>query len=550
MTRSTLEFADRTCDKTPAELSAAIVEHLRRREAYKERPASVELKETHISWVFLTDRFAYKLKKPVRFEFLDFSSPEARRLACEEELRLNARLARGVYLRVLPITATADGKLSLDGRGMPIDWVVKMRRLPEESLLDALIARGAVTTAQIDELATFLAKFYYGLSPLTTEARAYRQTLEAHVRANRGELLSAEHALDASLTKRVHAAQLRFLFAESEQLESRVCDGRIVEGHGDLRPEHICLETPPAVFDCIEFNAEYRRLDAADELAFLAMECDRLDADWIGRRVIEAYRQKTGDYFSPALWNFYKCYRACVRAKVAALREAERVVDPAHDGQPVERPARAAAEYLRLADRYAAKLGPPAAIVVSGLMGSGKTTLAEALAETLGAELIQTDAVRREMFGPSPEPASFEQGVYRPENRQRVYSEVFRRAEQALQSGLSVILDGAFLAADERRQAWRLAETAGAIPLVVRCVCPPEVARERIAQRVAKGASLSEARADLYDLQSARLEPDTPGFVPLAIDTTYGRGQQIASIASQLRRLLAGHLGQHREFDA
>jgi aminoglycoside phosphotransferase family enzyme/predicted kinase len=546
VTRSTLELADQARSPTPAEVSTAIVEHLKRREAYKERPAQVEMRETHISWVFLTDRFAYKLKKPVRFDFLDFSTADARRAACEAELRLNSRLARGVYLRVLPITSTADGKLAIDGRGAPVDWVVKMRRLPDDCMLDALIRKKSLTAAQVDDLAAFLAKFYHGLSPLTTETCAYRQMLEAHVRANRVELLRPSHVLPEALTKRVHAAQQRCLLVEGEQFEGRVCDGRIVEGHGDLRPEHICLEAPPAIFDCIEFNAEFRRLDAADELAFLAMECDRLDADWAGRRIVEAYRQKTADYFSPTIWNFYKCYRACVRAKVAALRAAEGI----SQGEESVQPSSMAVEYLRLADLYAAQLGPPAAIVVSGLMGSGKTTLAEALADSLGAELIQTDRVRREVFGASPEPAKFEEGVYRPENRQRVYEEVLRRAEQALDQGLSVILDGAFLAADQRRRAWQITEAAGAMPLVFRCVCPPDVARDRLTQRLAKGATLSEARADLYDLQSARHEPDLPGFVAHEIDTTYGRGQQIASVAAELRRMLNQRLRPSREFDA
>lgn len=546
MTRSTLAFAAPGRDALAHETSAAIVEHLRRREAYRERPSQVELKETHISWVFLTDRFAYKLKKPVHFDFLDFSTPEARRRACEAELRLNARLARSAYLRVLPITSSGDGKFALEGRGTPVDWVVKMRRLPDDQMLDALIRRQALSAAQVDELADFLARFYYGLSPVTTETRAYRQTLEAHVRGNRGELLDEAHHLPLALAKRIHAAQLLTLLVEGEQFESRVCDGRIVEGHGDLRPEHICLEAPPAVFDCIEFNAEFRRLDAADELAFLAMECDRLGANWIGRRIIDAYRRKTGDRFSELLWNFYKCYRACVRAKVAALRSAEGV---AEGPSPAASPDPSAVEYLNLADRYAARLGPPAAIVVTGLMGSGKTTLAEALAESLGAELIQTDRLRREMFGASAAPAKFDEGVYRPENRRLVYEQLFRREQQALADGLSVILDGAFLAAEQRRRAWQIAEAAGAIPLVVRCVCPPEVARERLAQRLAKGAALSEARADLYDMQSARLEPDAPGFVSLEIDTTYGRSQQIASVAALLRRILVRLRPPSQEFE-
>ena len=302
--------------------STAIAEWLKRPGTYKEPVSRVALKETHISWVFLTDRFVYKLKKPVRFDFLDFRSVEARHEACQAELRLNQRLARGVYLGVVPICADASGRLSLDGSGQIVDWVVKMRRLPADRMLDELIRNGRLTHEEAMRLAGTLASFYHGLSPVTMGASDYRQSIERHVRANREELLKPLHRLPASLIKRVHAAQLRFLQLQGGQFEDRVCDGRIVEGHGDLRPEHICLDGIPAIFDCIEFNEDFRRLDVVDELGFLAMECDLLGADRIGAQIVDAYRSACHDQFSDELWSFYKCYRACVRAKVAVLRAA------------------------------------------------------------------------------------------------------------------------------------------------------------------------------------------------------------------------------------
>lgn len=524
-------LADRAAeDSDDWRQSTAIAEWLKRPEAYKEPVSRVELKETHISWVFLTDRFAYKLKKPVRFDFLDFSSVEARHEACKAEVRLNQRLARGVYLGAVPICADAAGRLSLDGSGQVVDWAVKMRRLPAERMLDELIRTGNLTHDETVRLAAVVASFYHGLSPVMMSASEYRQAIEEHVRANRDELLKPLHRLPASLVKRVHAAQLRFLQLEGAQFEDRVCDGRIVEGHGDLRPEHICLDGIPAIFDCIEFNDDFRRLDVADELAFLAMECDLLGAERVGAHVVDAYRCACHDQFSGELWNFYKSYRACVRAKVAVLRATK----PSGD----EAPSGAAVNYLCLADRYAAALGPPALLIVRGLMGVGKTTLAETLAQRLGCELLQTDQVRKELFGPSMAPAEFNQDRYRPENRMRVYDELFARAAQGLKEGLSVILDGTFLTTDLRRRAAALARAVGAVPCLVHCDCPGKVAVERIAERAADGETNSEARTELFELQRAQQEPDPPDLRAVEINTTMTLGLEVAAVTERLGQLI------------
>ncbi len=511
--------------------SAAIAEWLKRPQAYKEPTTRVETKETHISWVFLTDRYVYKLKKPVRFDFLDYSTIEARHAACLKEVQLNERQAPGVYRGVVPVMADASGRLVLGGPGRPADWLVKMRRLPADRMLDELIHSARLTSEEVLQLAVSLAGFYQRLSPLTIEASDYCRAIEAHVRANRNELLKPSHGLPVSLVKRVHASQLRFFQLGRAQLEGRVCDGRIVEGHGDLRPEHICLNGAPAVFDCIEFNEELRRLDVVDELGFLSMECDRLGADWVGERVVETYRGLCHDQFSVQLWNFYKSYRACVRAKVAVLRRAE----VAQTGEP---PTGSAVEYLCLADRYAAALGPPTLIVVSGLMGTGKTTLAEGIAHSLGCELIQTDHLRREMFGPSRAPAGYGQGNYCPENRQLVYDEMFRRAREALTEGLSVILDGAFLAASQRRRAVDLVHAEGAVACVVRCHCPPEVALERLADRARRSDAFSEARPELFAAQNQQQEPDPAGSDVLEVDTTQSLALQSAAVIDRLGKLL------------
>lgn len=512
--------------------SATVVSFLKQPAAYCHRPTCVSLIETHISWVFLTDRFAYKLKKPVRFDFVDFSTPEARRRACLAECDLNSRMARGVYLEVVPITADARGRLAINGQGETVDWVVKMRRLPAERMLDRLLSARQLSDAEADRLATWLANYYDRLSPVCMDAACYRQTIENHLRGNFVDLFDPKHALPIEPIRRCRAAQERFLALSPTQFDERVCDGRIVDGHGDLRPEHICLESEPVIFDCLEFSDELRRVDVADELAFLAMECDYLGAEQMGWRILKTYQKVSGDRFSLSLWAFYKCYRACVRAKVAALA-ARQLSSPF--AAEADRRAR---RYLAQADQYARQLGPPSLIVVCGLMGAGKTTLAAALAKRLGSDVLSTDSLRQELLGASPAPAAFNEGNYAPKFRRRVYSEMFRRASRHLQQGASVVLDGAFLTTTQRRAAMALAEASGAVALLVHCACPAAVAMERIERRAA-GPGQSEARGELYASQQVAEEPFEENDL-LNVDTTTALCLQEAAVLKALANRLRG----------
>lgn len=540
MSSTVLDIPPVECAKKPVsaegtdQQSLAVVELLKQPSAYPDRPGRVSLIETHISWVFVTDRFVYKLKKPVRFDFLDFSTPEARQRACRAEYTLNGRMARGVYLAVVPITLDARRGLTLNGDGGIVDWVVKMQRLPADRMLDKLLLARQLSDAEAERLANWLANYYDRLSPLCMDAPVYRQAITRHVLSNRLELLDPKHALSTDLVKRCHSAQMRFLAVSPEQIDDRVCDGRIVEGHGDLRPEHICLEGEPVIFDCLEFNEELRRVDVIDELAFLAMECDYLGAERLGQQIIAAYQRVSGDRFSTTLWSFYKCYRACVRAKVAALTALQ--ASPPDDPEP----HRQAQAYLAQADQYARRLGPPSVVVMSGLMGSGKSTLAVALANRLGSDLLSTDSIRRESLGASASPASFDAGRYSPELRQQIYAEMFHRAGALLAKGVSLVLDGAFLTSEQRRAAQALAESAGAVSLLVHCVCPAEVALERIERRAAE-PSLSEARPELYALQQLQEEPFAESQ-PIAVDTTAAVALQEAAVLDAMRLRFATDL--------
>lgn len=315
--------------------------------SYPERPAAVEVVETHMSCVFLTDRHAYKLKKPVRHAFLDFTTLEARRADCEEELRLNRRLARDVYLDVVPLARTRKGGLALGGDGEVVDWLVRMRRLPARLMLDRALREGSVTREDVRRFTRVLAAFFRHAPRAAIGPEDYRERFRADILENRRALEDPEYGLSPERIASVSAGLLGVVEREAARFDRRVAERRIVEGHGDLRPEHVCLEPEPLFIDCLEFDERWRMLDPADELSYLAMECERVGASWIGEVVLDTYREASGDDPPAALLAFYAGFRALVRAKLAAWHLRDHL-GPAEEGQWVARARR----YLELADRH------------------------------------------------------------------------------------------------------------------------------------------------------------------------------------------------------
>lgn len=284
---------------------------------YREPTARVEAVETHMSWVFLTDNFAYKLKKPVRTHFLDFSTLAARRHFCEEEVRLNRRLAQNIYLDVSVLCETDIGDLFLDGPGTPVDWLVKMHRLPREQMLDFLLYKGAIGELEIHRFMRVLIDFYRTARPVHLPARDYKQRLMRDVDANHAAIADRRYAIDREQRAAIHARQKQFLTDPFDWLKRRATDKRIIEAHGDLRPEHVCLTTTPVFIDCLEFKREFRLMDPLHELAYLAMECDHLKAPFVDPIVFQAYYAGTGDSAPRPLVEFYKSERAILRVKLA-----------------------------------------------------------------------------------------------------------------------------------------------------------------------------------------------------------------------------------------
>lgn len=316
---------DQQMDDTQAKVDA-----LRKPGSYPEAPERVEVIETHKSWVFLAGAYVYKMKKAIRFNSVDHRQLEARYDNCMEEVRLNRRLAGDVYVGVVPLTRRADGRVLVDGSGEIIDWLVQMRRLPEDRMLDCLIRGRRAIPDEIHRVALLLAEFYQRAAPLQISAADYRQAVEQEIAASESAFTSEIQELVNCDAGRIVEGLWQMYRSRRHALDQRAQEGHIVEGHGDLRPEHICcLEPRPVVIDCLEFERRLRIVDPLDELEFLALDCERLGARWIGHILFLEYENVTGDQLVSELVPFYRCYRAAMWARLAAWRLAVREIDDA-----------------------------------------------------------------------------------------------------------------------------------------------------------------------------------------------------------------------------
>lgn len=325
------------------------VAFLSRPDAYPHGVAELIRRETHMSWVFLAGDRVYKLKKPVRFPYLDFSTLERREAACRAEFNLNRRLAPDVYIGVTPLVVSPRG-LSLGGAGPIIDWLVVMRRLDDRWVLEQVLREGRLETAQLDRLVTTLVRFYRRAQSAFVSPASHLAEWQKNLTVNRRVLLDARFSLPRGLIRRIDRVQRCFVANCANLLASRVHRRRIVDGHGDLRPEHVWLDHEVRIIDCLEFNTRLRTVDPLDEIAFLTLECERLGAAWAGQYIRKGVERGLHEHMPAELFLFYRSYRATLRARLAIAHLFE-----AKPRTPEKWP-RLARTYLDIAARDAAKL--------------------------------------------------------------------------------------------------------------------------------------------------------------------------------------------------
>lgn len=325
------------------------VEFLSRPVAYPHAVSGVSQRETHMSWIFLAGNRVYKLKKPVRFPYLDFSTIERREAACRAELRLNRRLAADVYLGVEPLVATDRG-LAIGGNGTIVDWLVVMRRLDESQTLERAIETRHIEAWQIDRLAAKLIEFYRHANPVCLPESVQLSEWWLSLAYNRRILLDARFGLPCGLVRQVDRVQAQFLRLRRQVLIKRIRSRKIVDGHGDLRPEHIWLGDPVRIIDCLEFNPRLRAVDPFDEIAFLSLECERLGSAPTGNHLKRRVSRGLRDGLSEELFLFYRCHRATLRARLAIAH----LLEP--NPRTPEKWPRQARAYLRFAAADARRL--------------------------------------------------------------------------------------------------------------------------------------------------------------------------------------------------
>lgn len=494
-----------------------------------------ELIETHISLVFLRGDEVFKVKKPVDLGFLDFSSLEKRRRACDAEVRLNRRLAPEVYLGVVPITLDRDGKARFGGEGEAVDWAVQMKRLPVERRTDELLRQGRLQPADLQRIAEHLARFHQ--QARADEATARFGTTEAiavNVKENFEQTETFIHDyVSAGEATEIQTWQLEFLARNRDLFERRQELGRVRDGHGDLRLEHVYLSADEVqVIDCIEFNQRFRFADVCADIAFLSMDLTWQGEPGLAESFLAAYARAANDFDLYLLVDFYESYRAYVRGKVSAFMAADSSLE---DRRREQIRAEARRYFLLALAASRRSLEPPRVIAVGGVIASGKSTVAEALATELHAPVIDADRTRKDLLGVAPEEAIAEdawQGAYSAQMSARVYAELIRRAEAVLRSGRSVVLDASFRTRAYRELARRLAVRHRVPFRFVECQAPLELCRERLEER-RKKRSVSDGRLEIFDAFVQRYEAvdELPLGESIRLDTS-------RPLSENLRRLV------------
>jgi hypothetical protein len=513
-----------------------LVKALLEPKAYPEAPQRIELVQTQMSFVFLTDEdeYVYKVKKPVNLGFLDYTTLEKRRFYCQKEVELNRRLCPEVYLGVVPITRDRNN-IFAEGRGEIIEYAVKMRRLPQEAMMDVLLVKNQVSPEMITAVAQKLAEFHQRAE---TNANISAFGNIKVITQNTDENFSQTEkyigeTIFPDTFQRIKAYTEGFIETNTSLFNKRVADGRIRDCHGDVHAAHICFASDICIYDCIEFNDRFRYCDVASEVAFLAMDLDHYGQADLSRSFVNAYIDRCQDEELRKLLNFYKCYRAYVRGKVESFKLDDPYIAPDEKRQALEM----ASSYFDLAHAYTRSR--PILLITTGLVGTGKTALAQALAKRLGLVVISSDVTRKRLAGiPLTEHRfdEFDSGIYSAEFSKKTYDKMFSQTRDFLSNGGSVIIDASFIKAEQRLKAKRLAEEMRADFFIVECSLDEKTIKQRLARRL-KEVSTSDGRWEIYQPQKRAFDPvvEVPETNHAIIDTTQPVEENIRQVLESIK---------------
>ncbi|MFV1958428.1 MAG: AAA family ATPase [Planctomycetota bacterium] len=522
-----------------------LIEALSRPEAFgAEGP--VEVVQTHVSAVFLTRDHAYKIKKPLNlWGFLDYGTVEVRKHWCEEEVALNRRVAPPIYEGVAAIRRRPDGSIGLEGEGEIVEHAVVMKRLPAGATFQEMLDASTLGEDDIREAAATLAAFHrtYRLAP-EEAALARPSSFGGVVRQN---VLATREAIGRLFPRVVHeglARRLARLLRNARGLiRQRVAAGRMVNGHGDVRLEHVVrYDGKVGVIDCVEFSPLIRHVDPLCDMAFLSMDLTEKGRPDLARVFEASYLEHLGesDEVARTLMPLYRAYRAHVRAKVDELTWRSPEVDAAVR----EQKALGARRFLALAWTYAREGETPPLVLLRGPSGTGKSALAGKLAPWIGAEVVRSDLVRKELFGLGPTErldAAGKARLYAPEMSARTYETVLGRGLGWMRRGRGPILDATYLRADARAEVRRAALSIGAPFAIVDVTCPPEEVRRRLAARTAAGTDASDADVKVYESQSKETEPLSA--VEERVAVSYASGTPVELVVLEILDVLERHGG-------
>lgn len=517
-------------------MSQNLIAALQNPSLYPHEVDGFQVIETHISWVILTGPYAYKIKKPVNFGFLDFTELSGREFFCNEELRLNQRLTEGLYLDVLPITGSADAP-QLGGEGPAIEYVLKMRQFPQSQLLSTLQANGELTATHIDEMAQQIAHFHTHAPHVPLEH--HQGTPEAVMEPVRQNF----EQIRPFLSDKTDLLQLDALQAWAEAsftrlqplLEQRKAQGFIRECHGDIHLGNATMiDGKVVIFDCIEFNEPFRFTDVYADTAFLAMDLEDRGLKCLARRFVSQYLELTGDYQGLELLNFYKAYRALVRAKVSLFSM------PA-EASAVQRAAtlRQYRNYANLAESYST-IPSRFLTITHGVSAVGKSSVAMRLVESLGAIRLRSDVVRKQLFGEQTGDNTVGHGIYSADASTATYDKLHELAGIVLRAGFPVVIDATYLKREQRDAAAKVAEATGVPCLILDCTAPDAVIEGWLAHRNSLGNDPSDATMDVVRAQQASREPLGADEVLRSKPVETNNSKSLDTLISDIRQRLPG----------